>query len=54
MTSLLKSFIRIFQFACAHRKEYIKWIEEAKKTETRQNRIIKAIEKLSDGQKDML
>lgn len=33
--------------AYSHRKEYIRWIEEAKKPETRANRIAKAIEKLS-------
>lgn len=33
--------------AYSHRKEYIRWIEEAKKTETRTNRITKSIEKLS-------
>jgi len=26
-----------------HRKEYVKWIEEAKKVETRENRILKAV-----------
>lgn len=33
--------------AYSHRKEYIQWIEDAKKEETRINRISKAIEKLS-------
>jgi bifunctional DNA-binding transcriptional regulator/antitoxin component of YhaV-PrlF toxin-antitoxin module len=31
-----------------HRKEYIKWIEDAKKAETRENRIVKAIEMIKD------
>ena len=35
----------------SHKKEYIKWIEEAKKDETRNNRIAKAIEMLSQGRK---
>ena len=30
----------------SHQKEYIKWIEEAKKTETRAKRIQKTIEML--------
>jgi hypothetical protein len=29
-----------------HQKEYVKWIEEAKKDETRQSRIVKTIETL--------
>jgi len=29
-----------------HRKEYMKWIEDAKKSETRRNRIIKTLEML--------
>jgi hypothetical protein len=35
----------------SHKKEYVKWIEEAKKEETRKNRIAKAIEMLSGGKK---
>lgn len=34
-----------------HRREYVKWIEEAKKEETRQRRIEKAMEMLKKGQK---
>ncbi len=34
-----------------HRKEYVRWIEEAKKAETRQNRIMKTIEMLKKGKK---
>jgi hypothetical protein len=29
-----------------HQKEYVRWVEEAKKEETRQNRILKTIEML--------
>ena len=29
-----------------HRKEYVRWIEEAKKPETRVNRVAKTLEKL--------
>jgi bifunctional DNA-binding transcriptional regulator/antitoxin component of YhaV-PrlF toxin-antitoxin module len=34
-----------------HRKEYCRWITEAKKEETRQNRLTKAIEMLRKGVK---
>lgn len=32
-----------------HKKEYIRWIEEAKKPETRENRKIKMIQMILDG-----
>ena len=31
----------------SHKKEYIKWIDEAKKMETRNSRILKTVEKLA-------
>ena len=34
-----------------HRKEYVTWINEAKKEETRQNRIAKTIEMLKQGKR---
>lgn len=34
-----------------HRKEYVNWITEAKKEETRQRRIAKAIDMLKQGRK---
>ena len=34
-----------------HQREYVMWINEAKREETRQNRIVKAIEMLKKGQK---
>lgn len=34
-----------------HQREYVMWINEAKREETRQNRIAKAIEMLKKGQK---
>ena len=34
-----------------HQREYVTWINEAKKEETRQNRIIKTIEMLKKGKK---
>ncbi|MBA4317363.1 MAG: antitermination protein NusB [Flavobacterium sp.] len=38
-------------FAYTHRKEYVQWVESAKKPETRTNRIIKAVEMISSGKK---
>jgi uncharacterized protein YdeI (YjbR/CyaY-like superfamily) len=37
--------------AYSHRKEYVMWIEEAKKEETRKNRIEKAVSKLQSKEK---
>jgi hypothetical protein len=34
-----------------HQREYVMWINEAKREETRQNRILKAIEMLKQGKK---
>jgi len=34
-----------------HKKEYVKWIEEAKKEETRKRRVLKTIEMLKKGNK---
>jgi hypothetical protein len=39
--------------AYTHQKEYVRWIEEAKRDETRQKRILKAIEMLLQGKKDI-
>ena len=36
------------KLAYTHRKEYVKWIEGAKKAETRENRIVKAIEMIKE------
>ena len=36
----------------SHRKEYIKWIEEAKKHETRFNRIVKMCDMVAAGLKN--
>lgn len=35
--------------AASHQREYLKWIGEAKKAETRQRRMEKAIEMLAGG-----
>lgn len=32
-----------------HRKEYVRWIEEAKKAETRRNRVAKTLDRLKGG-----
>ena len=34
-----------------HQKEYVRWVDEAKKEETRQNRIVKTIEMLKKGKR---
>ena len=34
-----------------HQKEYVRWVEEAKKEETRQSRIVKTIEMLKKGKR---
>lgn len=39
------------QFSYSCQKEYVDWIDSAKKAETRQSRIQKSIEKISAGQK---
>jgi hypothetical protein len=36
-----------------HQKEYVRWVEEAKKVETRQNRILKTIEMLKQGKRNV-
>jgi len=36
-----------------HQKEYVRWVEEAKKEETRQNRILKTIEMLKKGKRGL-
>ena len=36
-----------------HQREYVMWINEAKREETRQNRVVKAIEMLKKGKKAM-
>ena len=39
------------QLSYTHQREYVMWINEAKREETRQNRITKAIEMLKKGKK---
>ena len=40
---------RFDRLSFTHRKEYVRWIEEAKKPETRQNRVAKTLERVKDG-----
>ena len=41
------------KLAYTHRKEYIRWIEEAKRPETRATRVVKTIEMLKKGQRSI-
>ena len=34
-----------------HRKEWVRWVEEAKKAETRAGRIAKTVQSLHDGKR---
>ncbi|MCZ8515702.1 YdeI/OmpD-associated family protein [Paenibacillus filicis] len=42
---------RFDRLAYSHRKEYVDWIESAKKPETRSNRIAKSIAMLAEGKR---
>jgi uncharacterized protein YdeI (YjbR/CyaY-like superfamily) len=44
-----KAGARFHQMPYSHKKEYIEWIAEAKREETRQSRIEKAVEMISEG-----
>jgi Bacteriocin-protection, YdeI or OmpD-Associated/Domain of unknown function (DUF1905) len=39
------------KLAYSHQKEYVKWIEDAKRDETRQTRIVKTMEMLKQGKR---
>jgi hypothetical protein len=39
------------KFSYSHKKEYVEWIEGAKKQETRENRVKKAVEQIAGGKK---
>jgi uncharacterized protein YdeI (YjbR/CyaY-like superfamily) len=39
------------ELSYTHQKEYVRWIEEAKKEETRQRRLAKCVEMLKAGTK---
>lgn len=41
------------KLAYSHRREYVRWIEEAKRAETRTARVAKAIEMLKKGQRSI-
>jgi uncharacterized protein YdeI (YjbR/CyaY-like superfamily) len=34
-----------------HRKEWVRWVEDAKKPETRQTRVVKTVEALREGKR---
>lgn len=44
-----KAEIYFMQLSYTHQREYVQWVEEAKRPETRQRRIIQAIEQLEQG-----
>ena len=45
-----EKLLAIFEkLSFTHRKEYVRWITEAKREETRQRRVAKAVEMLRDG-----
>ena len=39
------------KYSYTHKKEYVEWIEGAKKQETRENRVKKAVEQIAGGKK---
>ena len=45
--------VKIFfkQLSYTHKKEYVRWIEEAKRQETRERRMLKSIEMMKSGKK---
>ena len=51
LTSIPAALDFFDRLAPSHRKEYVRWIEEAKKLETRQRRVMKAVEMLAEGRK---
>lgn len=42
---------RFEAMAYTHRKEYVRWVTEAKRTETRDSRILKTVERITEGKK---
>ncbi len=47
----IEAFERYAKMSYTHQKEYMRWITDAKKPETRENRKIKMIEMILDGKK---
>ncbi|WP_048920997.1 DUF1801 domain-containing protein [Rufibacter radiotolerans] len=39
------------QMAYTHRKEYVRWVTEAKRQETRDSRILKTVDRIMEGKK---
>ena len=50
-TTLQPSGAFLDSLAFTHRREYVEWIEDAKREETRQSRIVKAVEMLRRGRR---
>lgn len=40
------------QLSYTHQKEYVSWIEEAKREQTRQRRIVQTVQLLTKGKKE--
>ena len=49
MMSIFRVTARFDELAPSHRKEYVRWITEAKKPETRAKRITEAVEMIGEG-----
>ncbi|GAB2541876.1 DUF1801 domain-containing protein [Rufibacter soli] len=46
-----KQLEKFEQMAYTHRKEYVRWVSEAKRQETRDGRITKTVERITEGKK---
>ena len=44
-----KAFTNFEAFSPSHRREYVEWITEAKREETREKRVAKAVEWIAEG-----
>lgn len=47
-----EAFVFFEKLSYTHQKEYVQWIEEAKRPETRQKRVEKTIELLREGKRE--
>jgi len=50
MTKHKSAWANFQRLSYSHRKEYVQWIEAAKKAETKQRRMLTAVEKLATGE----
>ena len=48
-TNSPKAHAPVNAFSESHRREYVEWIAEAKRDETRQRRVAQAIESMAEG-----